>query len=687
MAVQNGRGYGLDPDNLDLSVSPRDNFFQFSNGGWMSNPVNACPTEYPSWNTFRILADANLDRLKNLLANLSASTSAASSESEGDAERSKLQAFYSAWMNEEEIESAQLPQKFLSLVAKCHDVNLELTQKLSLLHFDYGVNVLFRFYSMPDKDNSVMTIGSFGQGGLGLPDRDYYYDQDKEQKRQKYIEHIVKMLVLMGERGVGAYKDPAECSQIAALIFNIELQIAKSHMTRTECRDPQATWNKMSPEELDAACRRAPVPVSWATYLAKGPPRSTLKMIQYLENSGLTAPPAFINVAHVNALKQAAVIGMTSGFEHYLAFHCVESFAPHLCKVFKDEHFQFHETVLKGTLEQKPRWKTGLAHLESALGDALGKLYVAEYFTEDDKQSALAIVESVRQAMRSRLTEVEWMSQSTREGALKKMDAFRVKIGYPDADAWIDYSDLECGPVHLDNVIAARHHQIKLDLNRVDMPTDKKRWLMFPHQVNAYYHPMLNEIVFPAAILQSPFYDVKADIAVQFGSFGCVVAHEITHGFDDQGRKFDDSGNMRDWWEKGDGEEYERRKAVMVKQASEFQVFGQNLNGNLTCGENIADLGGVKLAYRALMARPEVSTAAPINGFTPQQRFFLAWSQTWRDNSKEDYKKSMITLDPHGPHEFRANAPLSNFEPFHVAFDVKEGDKMFKSPQERVDIW
>ena len=338
-------------------------------------------------------------------------------------------------------------------------------------------------------------------------------------------------------------------------------------------------------------------------------------------------------------------------------------------------------------------------------------MYVTKYFPIEAKKRALEVVELVRDALRERLAEVNWMSNETRVEAMRKMEKFKVKIGFPDK--WLDYTKLTVTQgEHFKNVLSARQFQFKLDLSRMNAITDKSRWYMTPQTVNAYYHPSLNEIVFPAAILQPPFFDSKADVAVQFGSLGAVVGHEMTHGFDDQGRKYDSYGNLRDWWVGNDGEEYEKRANMMIQQAEKFEVYGMKLNGKLTCGENIADLGGVKLALRALKKYLESSTSSSpsssasasssvskaneakeeskmrlINGFTPYQRLFLAWSQAWRENSKKDRSIQLLTLDPHGPNELRCNGTLSNIEEFIKAFDIKEGDAMYVPIELRVDIW
>lgn len=427
---------------------------------------------------------------------------------------------------------------------------------------------LFNLYASPDKCNSQHTLCNLTQGGLGMPDRDYYFDGgDKLVKRAKYVEYITTVLSLLGKADAGKlypqYVDKNQCEKIAHGILAFETQLAATHLTRTESRDPQRTYNKMSIAQLQEKSKPG---MSWSAYLTLGCDSTpAFDWFTYFEVLGKPAAPmGDVNVSAVNALTTFPELLKAPIIPHYLLFHCVNSYALHLPRAFCDAHFEFFEKELKGTSEPLPRWKRALQGLEAAMGEELGKLYVKKYFPSDAKARALEVVESVRDALRLRLHEVAWMSPETRVEALKKMEKFKVKIGFPDK--WIDYSSLSMQKgAHLENVVASRQFAVKLDLSRMNNATDLGRWYMTPQTVNAYYHPSLNEIVFPAAILQPPFFDAKADKAVQFGSLGAVVGHEMTHGFDDQGRKYDSEGNLRDWWAHGDGEEYERRASVMIK--------------------------------------------------------------------------------------------------------------------------
>ena len=590
----------------------------------MSNTT--LPPEYPSWSTFVSLRDLNLTRLKEMLDGLGTNGS--------DEAEAMVLTFYREFMDEDKIEATAMSSP---LFADLHETAFVLSvadpvAAVSHLHLNFAT-VLFGLYSSPDKKDSASTIATLSQGGLGLPDRDYYTEESRQEKRDKYIEYITALFTLVGKYGAATFPEYATfeaCTAAAQAVFAMEMELAQSHFTRTQCRDPHATYNKMTMDELGALCCGG------------------FDFKRYFELMGKPVPA--VNVAMPDALKKAAELTKSPAFPHYLIFHVVTSVAKHLPREFVTAHFDFFQKCLSGTAELKPRWKQAMDHIDAAIGDLVAKIYVRKFFSEQAKTQALEIVGTIQQALRDRLGEITWMSAATRVHALKKLDSFTVKIGYPDADAWTDYTGVKLTDSHLANVMEGRRNLLKLDLARMNAPTDRGRWHMHAHQVNAYYHPMLNEIVFPSAILQPPFFDINADLAVQYGSFGCVVAHEITHGFDDQGRKYDSMGNMVDWWTEADAAEYERRKQVMVDQASSHEVHGVKLNGNLTCGENIADLGGIILSLRALKARLNAMPAQPlINAFTPIQRFFLSWSTTWRAVEKEEYQKQMLTVDPHGP--------------------------------------
>lgn len=649
---------GIFPGNIDHTVNLKENFYLWSNGNWKKqNPI---PGEYSSWGTFIALRDMNLDRLKVILDDLQAGTVPLTGENK------KLADFFNSMMDEVTINARGMEP--LNVIFELISTTVDSTraQTIISLQKDYGMGVLFSKYSSPDKSNANHSLLTLTQGGLGLPDRDYYFDEDKTEKRDKYIKYIEELLAKLPDK-----IRPANPSEAAAKVYEMEVELAGAHWTKTVMRDPEKTFNKMSIAALQRLTGDV-INFDWQRYFAQLVGRDV--------GDVNVATPEYIKKA-VDTLTSCNV----STLQTYLIFHVLNALAPHLSKDIVQLHFNFYEKELKGTVEQKPRWKQALSAVEDSLGEAMGQLYTAKHFNGDAKKRALTVVENVRDALKERLGEVEWMSESTRAEAMNKMSGFRVKIGFPNK--WIDYTNLsvEAGK-HLENVLSGRKFNLELDMSRVNKETDRERWFMTPQTVNAYYHPSLNEIVFPAAILQPPFFDPNADEPVNYGSLGAVVGHEMTHGFDDSGRKYDSQGTLRDWWEEVDGLEYERRVEVMVKQAEQFQVHGVSLKGKLTCGENIADLGGLKLAYRALKAAGGLN-ADRINGFTPQQRFFMAWSQVWRENSTKERALQLVTLDPHGPNELRANGPLSNITEFYEAFGIDESDPMYKPQEQRVDIW
>jgi putative endopeptidase len=513
--LSDSKGYsGIDPSNFDNSENLKENFYLWSNGGWRArNPI---PGEYPSWGTFIALRDLNLDRLKVILEELQGAGGGGGGGGGGEGDLSgeakKLADFYNSMMDEDGIETRGIAP--LAPLFSLIDSDLPLPSIVATLHL-HGVKVFFSAYSTPDKSDASRTLLSISQSGLGLPDRDYYFDEDKEQKRLKYIDYIESILSLIQEI-VG--KD-VDLKAMAAGIFEFERKIAEAHMSKTLLRDPEKTFNKMSISKLVELTQQGDF--DWESYL------QILKVRDFSAHD--------LNVATVDAI--SATISLMSSTDKtvlraYNLYHTVNSFCAHLSKSFVDAQFNFFEKELKGTAEQRQRWKRALEAIEESLGEAMGKLYTSKHFDPTAKTRALVVVEAVRNALRERLSEIEWMSAESKVEAFRKMEGFKVKIGYPNR--WIDYSALEiCSGKHLENVFASRKFDKELDMTRVNAPTDRERWFMTPQTVNAYFHPSLNEIVFPAAILQPPFFDATADDAVKFGSLGAVVGHEMTHGYDD----------------------------------------------------------------------------------------------------------------------------------------------------------
>jgi putative endopeptidase len=667
---------GLSRLNMKLDLDPADNFYQYANGGWIDkNPI---PSGYSSWNTFTTLRVQSQEQCKELLEDLQKRIDGDHDRSDGvvltENER-KLACFFRAAMDEASIESIGISplkpvMELVDEITASHGTET-FPKLLGQLPASYGVYPFFSTGPSPDAKNSEHSLCSLSQGGLGLPDRDYYFDEDKADKRVAYKKHIANILAQYDSS-----LSQVDATAIAEKVFALETELAKDHMTRIENRDPHATYNKMSIDQLTSA---AGAVFDFASYLTSSTGKTAVELGE-------------INVRNVVALGKAASTAVSSDtgtLAWYLKWRVLSSFAPYLTKAFVEENFDFFERVMVGTQEMLPRWKRAMAFTESALGEALGELYCARFFDEDCKMLANSIVESVRQALEERLNEVDWMkAESTREQALKKMSRFKVKIGYPNK--WIDYTTLAISETDtfFEMVAKARAFAHARESKEMNAPTDREKWFMTPQTVNAYYHPSLNEIVFPAAILQHPFFDKTADDAVNYGAMGAVIGHEMTHAFDDKGRKYNCEGVLEDWWTASDAAEYEKRVAVMVEQANAFEVHGKSVQGKLTSGENIADLGGLRLALRALTAQSSYQQGTPIDGFTPLQRFFLAWAQNWRQNITKERSLQLLTLDPHGPNEMRCNGPLSNMPEFHEAFDVGGGGKaMFKPKEARVDIW
>ncbi|GMI39336.1 hypothetical protein TeGR_g4133 [Tetraparma gracilis] len=662
-------------ENMDESCPASHDFYKYANGNWLTkNPI---PEIYPAWGSFLILRDENEERCKNIVTSVAWEPTEAGNADTTAKLFAHCKTFYDAAMDEASIEALGLSPIQAHLDAAGGLATLEgpaLAALVATAHKTLGANVLFGYGSTIDKKCSDDTIAGLGQGGLGLPDRDYYTDEDKADKREAYVKHIENMFSLAGIEGA---------ANKAAEVMKFETAYASLQMTKSERRDVQKTYNIITLEELQTTIMSN---FDWTLYL---------KTVHGLaDDADVAASVGKICLSTVDALKSLSkVLSETepATVAAYMQWKILHAFANHLSTPFVTEHFDFFSKTLAGTKEQKPRWKRAMGMLEGALGEALGQLYVDKHFSGASKPMALEIVESVREALKDRLNEVKWMSESTRAAAMEKMAGFRVQIGFTDEWPCFDFFDGKLSSTHIENIMYGNTFDWNRDIERVNKPTDKNMWYMTPQTVNAYYHPSMNLICFPAAILQPPFFDVNADLAVNYGAMGAVVGHEMTHGFDDQGSQYDAKGNMVNWWTEDDKKDYDGRVDVMKRQAEEHEVLGQKLKGDLTAGENLADLGGLKLALRALEARigSEAlrSKDAGVDGFSPLQRFFLSWATVWRQNITDDRAKQLVTIDPHGPNDFRSNGPLRNMPEFHEAFGVKEGDPMWKPVEERVDVW
>jgi len=652
----------LDPKNIDTSVKPQDDFYLYANGAWLKqNPV---PPEYSRWGSLEALAEKNNDALHKI-AEKAANTHV---DAKAAPEVQKVGDFYASGMDEKTIEAERI--KPLAEELKRIDAikdRADLLKAIANLHM-IGVGAFFEFGSGPDEKDSTREIAQAVQGGLGLPDRDYYIktDADSKKKRTAYIEHVTKVLTLLGEPASKAGGD-------AKKIMALETSLAKASRTRVELRDPQKNYNKMSQADL----QKLTADWNWADYF---------KEINLAE-------PGDINVHQPEFFKAAnAAFTNTSidDWKTYLRWHLINAAAEDLSNDFVNEDFNFSGGVLRGTKKIKLRWKRVVASTDEALGEALGKLYVAEYFPPEAKARALEMINNLKAALADRIKTLDWMDEPTKQEALKKLAAMNVKIGYPDK--WRDYSllNIDRGPYVL-NAMRAANFEVNRDLKKIGKPVDRTEWGMTPPTVNAYYNSNMNEIVFPAGILQPPFFDPKADDAVNYGGMGAVIGHEMTHGFDDQGRQFDAAGNLRDWWSPESAAKFEERSKAVVQQYSEYEPLpGAHVNGELTQGENIADIGGVKLAYAALQKALEKNPQAreqKIDGFTPEQRFFLGWAQVWRANQREQDLRLRLNTDPHSPTHYRCNGPISNMPEFAKAFSLPDNCPMIRPADERANIW
>ena len=650
--------HGVDLTILDKTCKPCEDFYHYASGLWLAkNPV---PAAYPSWGRFTELAEKNREKLHQILEEAAAKSNAPPGSIE-----QKIGDFYASCMDERQVNDAGLKP----LDAEFERIGTiqnaaQLQAEVARLH-ESGVNALFNFGSTQDFKNSSQVIGAADQGGLGLPDRDYYFKTDDKSKeiRQKYEEHIAKLLSLAGD-------DEAKAASEAKAIMELETKLADASLTRVERRDPEKTYHKMSRSDLQTLMPNW----SWEDYFQQVGQAG-------VESVDVTAPKFF------ETLSQEIKDGPLDTWKIYLRWHLLNSTAPYLSQPFVDEDFNFKGRVLQGTQELLPRWKRCVTATDRRLGEALGQIYVQKYFPPEAKARALEMVNHLTAALRDDLQTLTWMGPDTRKQALLKLNAFTRKIGYPDK--WRDYSTymVDRGPYVL-NQTRGLQFEFRRDLNKIGKPVDRGEWDMSPPTVNAYYNSLMNEIVFPAGILQPPFFDPKADDSSNYGGIGSVIGHEMTHGFDDRGRKFDAQGNLRDWWTPEDAKNFSERAACVEKQFDSYVVDeGLHENGKLELGESIADLGGLKLAYRALHMAEKGKKPALMGGLPQDQRFFLSFAQVWAANDRPEYDRLLVNTDPHPLPRFRGIASPSNMPEFAQAFGCKEGDPLARPASMRCQIW
>jgi putative endopeptidase len=651
---------GVDVPSMNKKANPKNDFNQYANGNWMKN--NPIPSTEGRWTSFNVLAERNYDLLKTILETAANDKTAP----EGSA-RQKTGDFYRIAMDTLKLEADGITPllSHLAPIRVLGDAK-EVMKEIGRMHRK-GVPVLFGFGVNQDVKKNDEYACYLSQSGLGLPDRDYYLKDDEKSKkiREEYLVHIATMLKLCGT-------PEKEVTKAASDIMSFETDLAKASMTRVERRDPDKTYNKQSIEELKT---NYPA-ISWDVYFQET--GLDKKNPTYF----IVGQPLFFD--EVN--KKMSTTGIVM-WRNYLKWKTISATSSYLNKALATESFRFYSTVLTGTQEQKPRWKRTVNSANNLIGELVAQEYVKVAFSEESKRRLNEMVDNLREAFKVRISNLDWMSAETKTKALEKLASFNRKLGYPDK--WLDYSNLEIKyDTYLDNYFRASIFAFDDEVNRLGKPVDKEEWGMLPQTVNAYYSPLLNEIVFPAAIMQPPFFDAAADDAVNYGAIGAVIGHEFSHGFDDKGCKFDAKGNLNNWWSEEDKKRFEARTKIMVDQYNAYKVEDSlTVNGALTLGENIADFAGLTVAYDAYMLSIKNKEQKKINGFTPQQRFFIGFAQVWRANTRPEFLRQQVMTDPHSPAKFRVLGPLSNMPQFYEAFGVQPGDGMYREDSIRVKIW
>jgi putative endopeptidase len=659
----------IDPANMDLSVKPGDNFYLYANGTWIKKtPIPASKTR---WGSFDALAEESSKALKGLLEE--AATDPGKTAADGDTKYAgkadlmkRVGDYYASAMDSASIEKlGYKPIKpYLDGITALSS-KAQVLKQINYLRSQSITGALYRIGVNQDAKDVTKYIISIGQGGTTLPDRDYYLKTDaRSQKiRTDYTAYIIKLFSLTGENNITAMAN-------AVTVISLETAMAQAQMSRVEMRDPTKLYNKFSVEGLTAKTPN----LNWASIL----PELGYKGKQ---DSVIVSNPKFM--VFIDSLLNKIPL---DDWKTYLKWGVLKNAAPYLSSEFVDANFAFNQS-LSGQKEQTPRWQRMSGLIDNQLGDLLGQLYVDKYFNQAAKVRMLELVNNLQTTFDSRIKKLDWMSEVTKQRALAKLHSFVKKIGFPDK--WKNYAEIVIKRDDFyGNLQRCSQWQYNDNISRLGKPIDKTEWGMTPPTVNAYYSPQKNEIVFPAGILRFPFFDFEADDAINYGGIGAVIGHEMTHGFDDQGRQFDANGNLQDWWTKADADEFKKRADEVVQQYNGYTILDTvHVNGKLTLGENLADLGGLSIAYEAFKNTKQGQSTEKIDGFTPDQRFFLNWSQVWRNNILPEAAAQRIVTDNHSPGMYRSNGPLTNMEAFYKAFDVKFGDKMYKAPEKRTKIW
>ncbi|MFC5552221.1 M13 family metallopeptidase [Massilia aerilata] len=648
---------GIATQYIESSVRPQDDFFEYLNGKWLKTVE--IPSDKSSWGSFMELRENTLPQLRGIIENV------AQKNADKGTDEQRIGDFYASFMDEARLEQlGATPLKGeLDKIAALKDKS-ELPALLAHLG-KIGVGVPFDFGIHQDNKDSTKYVADIGQGGLGMPDRDYYLKADDAKlaaTKAKYQQHVEKMLSMAGDKNAAAN---------AKAIVDFETEIAKVQWTKVELRDPIKAYNKVNLGDLNTV---APG-FDWKTWL---------------DTTGLSGKATYVIVGQPTYLKSFMEVANKTPIDTwkaYLSLHLIESYGSFLSKNFVDERFDFYGKTLSGVKEMEPRWKRGVGAVERSQGEAVGKLYVDKYFSAEKKARMEALVKNLLAAYKQSIDKLDWMSPATKKEAQAKLAKFNPKIGYPNK--WKDYSKLEVSRDDLvGNVMRSRVVEADREINKLGKPIDRDEWGMTPQTINAYYNPEMNEIVFPAAILQPPFFDANADDAVNYGGIGAVIGHEISHGFDDQGAQYDGDGNLRDWWTASDHKNFKAKTTALVNQYNAFEpIKGYHVNGELTLGENIADNSGLAIAAKAYHISLKGKKAPVIDGMTGDQRLYAGWAQVWRSKMREQQQIVQVKTDPHSPGQYRANGTLRNQPGFYEAFKVKQGDKMYLAPTERVIIW
>ncbi|WP_247236542.1 M13 family metallopeptidase [Telluribacter sp. SYSU D00476] len=643
---------------MDLSVKPGDDFYQYANGTWLKN--NAIPAKETRWGSFNVLRDFNINAVKTILNEAAEDKNAAS----GSIEK-RVGDFYAAGMDSVAIEKlGYTPIKAdLKRAGAVKDVKGVLNE-VALQKTSGIASPMFGFYVGQDRKNVEIMIPQLSQGGTTLPDRDYYLKDDARSKKiqEAYITYITKLFTLTGVPQATAAKN-------AETIFNLEKKLAEAQMSRVEMRDPHKTYNKFAVADF----AKTTSSIEWKPLMAK------MKVTG--QDTILVNNPRFFT--ELNGLLTSTPI---ADWQTYLQWNVLKSAAPYLSSPFVDANFAFTQ-ALTGQKVQTPRWQRMSSLTDNAIGELLGQLYVQKYFKPEAKARMNEMIGNLVKAYEIRIKGLEWMSDVTKEKALAKLHAFKPKVGYPDK--WKDYKGLAINRnTFFENVRNSSQWSYNDMVSQLGKPVDRTKWGMTPPTVNAYYSPVMNEIVFPAGILQFPFFDPNADDAVNYGGIGAVIGHEISHGFDDSGSQYDKDGTLRNWWTPEDLTRFKERANALAKQFDAYTVLDTiHVNGKLTLGENIGDLGGLNAAYEAFKMTKQGQSNELIDGFTPDQRFFLSWAQVWRMNIRPETAAQLIITDPHSPSEYRTIGAPVNMDAWYKAFNVKPGDKLYIKPEDRIRIW